>query len=149
MVELLVVIFLLALVLGLVIFNGRRGIDNREQDKAAKEIESAINLARQTATNQMPPAGQPANTPVVRLALVSGTGGAEGSWTLSTIGGGNEQAGRLHRSIQLTGAPDLTLNFLSTGGLSANYTITVGSFNTNRTTTISVKQLTGGVTVSQ
>lgn len=138
MIELMVVIFLLALVMGLLLFNGRRGMANREQDKAAKEIESAINLTRQTATNR---GG-------ATLRLVSGDGTNPGSYEV--LGGPpasltSEKRETVHRSIRLTGAPDLTLVFQPNGSLPADYTITVASFATNLSTTINVARVTGGV----
>lgn len=142
MVELMVVIFLAALILGILVFNGRRGMANREQDKAAREIESAINLTRQTATNQ---GG-------ATLRLVPGTGTVEGSYEI--LAGPpaslrSEKRGTLHRAIQLTGVPNLELVFQPNGSLAADYTITVGSSATDRTTTINVVRMTGGVRTNQ
>lgn len=136
MVELMVAIFLLALVLGLLIFNGRKGMANREQDKAAREIEGAINLTRQTARNR---GG-------ATLTLVSGTGTADGSWEIKNASNQSEQKSVIHRSIRLTGAPGLVLAFQPNGGLEADYTITVASYATNQTTILNVKKTTGGVT---
>lgn len=142
MIELLVAIFLLALVLGLLIFNGRHGMANREQDKAAKEIESAINLTRQLARNR---GG-------ATLRLVSGNGTADGSYEILSGVSPNQQSEKkepIHRQINLTGTPDLTLQFQANGGLNNDYTLTVASFATSRQTTIKVAKMTGGVTTSQ
>lgn len=142
MVELMVAIFLLALVLGLLIFNGRRAMVNREQDKAAKDVESAINLTRQMATNR---GG-------ATLRLVSPTGTADGSYEILSGPPASlrtEKKEPIHRSVRITSAPDLNLVFQANGGLPNDYVITVGSFATNRTTTINVGKMTGGVRTSQ
>ncbi|MEW6278253.1 MAG: prepilin-type N-terminal cleavage/methylation domain-containing protein [Candidatus Eremiobacterota bacterium] len=138
LVEMLVAILLLGLVLGLLIFNGRKGMANREQDRAAKEVESALRLTRELAVNR---GG-------ATLTLVSGDGTNEGRYTV-VAGGNTEKAGTLHRHIRLTSSPGMVLAFQSNGSLAADYTITVASYATNMTTVLTVRRVSGAVTSSR
>lgn len=135
--EMLVAVLLLGIVLGLLMFNGRQGMANREFDRAAKELESAMLLTRQLATNRNG----------ATLQLVSGDGTNDARYFV-VAGGVTEREGRLHRSIQLAGEPSLTLVFRSNGSLEREHTITVSSNSTGRRATLTVRAATGAVQVS-